>query len=180
PVLGASVLVDHTLTLKVKAWASGLPESPVTRGDYVITGAIAAGNGYTVALKADGSVWSWGDNLYGQLGDQTSNPSDLPVQAFGLTDVVAVSVRQSHTLALDRSGAVWAWGWNGNGQLGNGNTNNQNRPVQIPSFSGVVAIAAGYGHSLALKADGSVYYWGSDGVNPQRASPTQLTSLSGI
>jgi alpha-tubulin suppressor-like RCC1 family protein len=178
-VSGGTVVVDHTQTLKVKAWAQGL-ESPVTRGDYVITGAVAAGNQYTVALKADGSVWSWGDNLYGQLGDQTFNQSDVPVQAYGLSEVVAISSRQTHTLAVDRNGAVWAWGWNASGQLGNGNTTNQNRPVQIPNFSGVVAITAGYSHSLAIKADGTLYYWGNDGINPQRTSPTLLTSVSGV
>jgi alpha-tubulin suppressor-like RCC1 family protein len=178
-VSGGTVVVDHTQTLKVKAWAQGLG-SPVTREDYVITGAVAAGRGYTVALKADGSVWSWGDNAYGELGDQTFNQSDVPVQAYGLSDVVAISARETHTLALDRNGGVWAWGNNGNGQLGIGGTANQNRPVQIQNFSGVVAVAAGWNHSLALKSDGSVYYWGLDGINPQQTSPTLLTSLSGI
>jgi alpha-tubulin suppressor-like RCC1 family protein len=176
------VVVDRTQTLKVKAWASGLAASPVTRGDFVITGAVAAGDEYTVALKADGRVWSWGGNPYGQLGNQTFNPSEVPVEAFLPVDVevVAISARHAHTLALDSSGHVWAWGNNFSGQLGDGSTNHRNAPAQIPSLSGVVSIAAGNNHSLALKGDGSVWYWGDDGVNPQRTSPGLLASLSGI
>ena len=63
-------------------------------------------------MKRDGSVWSWGSNGYGQLGDGTTFNRSTPVRVVGLTDVTAVSAGSFHSLALDLSGAVWSWGYN--------------------------------------------------------------------
>jgi hypothetical protein len=80
--------------------------------------AIAAGLNYVVALKADGTVWTWGANDQGQLGDGTFTDRRVPVQVLGLTDVIAISTRWLHAAALKRDGTVWGWGISYSGQLG--------------------------------------------------------------
>jgi alpha-tubulin suppressor-like RCC1 family protein len=186
---GGSLLVDRALILKVKAWKSGFAPSAVVRRDYVVTGAIAAGDSHMLALKADGTVWSWGSNLSGKLG--RSGPTNVPGQVTGLSDVVAVVAGAGHSLALKADGTVVGWGLNTSGQIGIGSTASpQNTPVAL-SLTNIVAIAAGEDHSLALKSDGTVMAWGLHssgqlgvGTSPpspctstQCNSPTQISGL---
>jgi VCBS repeat-containing protein len=147
---------------------------------------ISAGTMHTVGLKADGSVWTWGDNRYGQLGDGTTNTRPEPAQVTGLSGVVAVATGDWHTVALRSDGTVWAWGANG-GQLGDGTTTERWVPVQVIGLSGVVAVAAKANHTVALKSDGTVWTWGGnnygqlgDGTNIPRSQPGQVAGLSGI
>ena len=78
---------------------------------------IAAGDGHTVAIKSDGTLWAWGLNNYGQLGDGTTTDSNIPEQeATHGANWVSVAAGYSHTVALKSDGTLWAWGWNGNGQ----------------------------------------------------------------
>ena len=125
--------------------------------------AIAGGGGHSLALKSDGTVWAWGRNEDGQLGDGTTTSRLTPVQVAGLSDVIAIAAGNRHSLALKNNGTVWAWGYNGYGQLGDGTTENQLTPIQVPGLSGVVSITAGIFHSLALKSDGTVWAWGDNG-----------------
>ncbi len=127
--------------------------------------AISMGNSNALALARDGTVWAWGDNRNGQLGDGTTTAAIRPVRVNGLSNVRAVAAGRGVSLALTGDGAVWAWGDNSFGQLGTGHTTNPSSsptPRQIPGFSGVVAIAMGETHCLALLADGTVAAWGSD------------------
>src|SRR5439155_4000777 len=108
---------------------------------------------------AQGTVWGWGDNTFGQTS--TSN-SATPTPIAGLTDVVAVAAGLRHSLALKSDGTVWAWGLNANGQLGNGVVLPVSifdfvkyTPAQVLNLTGVTAIAARGGHSRAVKADGT-------------------------
>src|SRR6185436_7579276 len=80
--------------------------------------AIASGAYHSLALKSDGTVWAWGYNYYGTLGDGTTTTRSTPVQVSGLTGVIAVSAGTLHSLALKSDGTVWAWGYNGFGELG--------------------------------------------------------------
>ncbi|HLE17979.1 MAG TPA: carboxypeptidase regulatory-like domain-containing protein [Syntrophales bacterium] len=128
----------------------------------------AAGKGrvgattHTLYLKNDGTVWAWGNNSNGQLGNGTMTQSATPVQISGLSSVVAVAAGYAHTVALKSDGTVWAWGNNSNGQLGNGTTTDSGIPVQITGLSGAAAIAAGYAHTVALMTDGTVWTWGNN------------------
>ena len=147
-------------------------------------GVIAAGNYYSLALKNDGTVWTWGSNNNGQLGDGTTTQRTTPVQVTGLSGtVVAIAAGSGHSLALKNDGTVWAWGANYYGELGDGTTTQRTTPVQVTGLSGtVVAIAAGSNHSLALKSDGTVWAWGwnyygqlGDGTTTQQTTPIQAT-----
>ncbi|HEX3047616.1 MAG TPA: carbohydrate binding domain-containing protein, partial [Bacillota bacterium] len=115
-----------------------------------------------LALKKDGSVWSWGYNGEGELGDGTTVNKTTPVQVKNLTGVKAISTWQAHTLALKNDGTVWAWGYNGYGELGTGNTSNSSIPVQVKGITDVVSISAGFNFSIAKKSDGTVWAWGEN------------------
>jgi alpha-tubulin suppressor-like RCC1 family protein len=123
--------------------------------------AVAAGRTHSVAVKNDGTVWAWGQNELGQLGDGTTISRALPVQVQDIDGVTAIAAHDKHTLALCEDGTVWAWGDNGRGQLGNGTwVSHSAVPVQAQGLANITAIAAGWGHSLALRNDGLVFAWG--------------------
>jgi alpha-tubulin suppressor-like RCC1 family protein len=148
---------------------------------------IAAGGGFSLALRADGTVWSWGVNDKGQLGDGATKPRKKPVQVKELNNIVAIAAGVTHVLALDVGGNVWAWGFNTTGQLGDGTVTMRPTPGLVDNLDRVIAIAAGGAHSLALRADGTVRAWGwnnkgqlGDGSIPQQELPIQVPMLSGM
>jgi alpha-tubulin suppressor-like RCC1 family protein len=123
--------------------------------------AVAAGGDHSLAVRSDGTVWAWGSNDSGRLGDGTTKPRSTAVRARGLARIVAVAAGSYHSLALDTSGDVWGWGGNDDGQVGDGSAHNARpTPVRTHSISGVTAISAGGDFSLALRADGTVWSWG--------------------
>jgi alpha-tubulin suppressor-like RCC1 family protein len=151
------------------------------------TGAVSAGAVYTVALKNDGTVWAWGLNSRGQLGDGTTTQRVMPVQVNGLAGVVAVASGDNHTLALKSDGTVWSWGSSDYGQLGDDTWEQSNSPVQVSGLTDVIAISAGATHSMALKSDGTVWGWGSngwgelgDGTTDDQAIPVQVSGLTNV
>src|SRR6266446_1181073 len=112
------------------------------------------------SARGQGTVWAWGLNGSGQLGNGTFTNSNTPAQVSGLSGVTAIAGGAEHSLALKSDGTVWAWGYNALGQLGNGTFTGSNTPVQVSGLSGVTALAVGFSHSLALKSDGTVWAWG--------------------
>jgi len=152
--------------------------------------AISAGFELGLAIRNDGTVWGWGSNHAGQLGDGTTQQRATPVKVQfpqGVGPIVAVSGGGFHSLALDRDGRVWAWGANGYGQLGVGDKTDRPIPVQLSTMGQVTAVAAGFGHSLALKDDGSVWAWGMNSYGGQigdntiidRPDPVRVQTLPG-
>jgi len=128
---------------------------------------VAVGESHTLACYSDGTVWAWGNNTYGQLGDGTTASSWHRVQVADLTNVIAVSTHKNTSVALRSDGTVWTWGSNEQYALGDGGSDDSVVPVQVLQDAGtpltnVVAIASGYSHNLALKADGTVWAWGAD------------------
>ena len=147
---------------------------------------VSAGLYHSLALKSDGTVWTWGYNNYGQLGDGGNSPRSVPYQLSSLSNVVAIAAGYCHSLALKSDGSVWAWGYNVNGQLGDGTTTNRSTPVQVGGVGSIVAIAAGNYHNLALDRNGNVCAWGAntygqlgDGTTTQRTTAVQ-TGASGV
>jgi alpha-tubulin suppressor-like RCC1 family protein len=125
--------------------------------------AIAGGGFHSLALKNDGTVWAWGLNYYGELGNNSTTDSPIPVQVSNLTNMRAIAVFCGfYSLALKNDRTVWAWGNNSKGQLGNNSTTDSHIPVQVSNLTNVIAIAGGYEHSLALKSDGTIWAWGNN------------------
>jgi len=150
--------------------------------------AVAAGWDHTVALDSNGSVWTWGWNKYGQLGNDSTTDLGTPVRVSNLSNVVAVAAGHYHTVALKSDGTVWTWGGNGNGQLGNGSKTDRSMPEQVPSLSHITAVAAGGSHTVALESDGTVWSWGSndfgqlgyDSAPEPAGTPAKVQGLSGV
>ncbi|NOK16163.1 RCC1 domain-containing protein [Corallococcus carmarthensis] len=147
----------------------------------------AGGTGHTLAAKSDGTVWAWGRNGPGQVGDGTSTSRSSPVQVLGVSGVVTVAAGDFHSLGLKSDGTVWGWGYNGPGQLGDGTGGDHPTAVRMPGMTGVAAIAAGDAHTVLLKSDGTVWTCGynangqvGDGTTTNRSTPAQVPGLTGV
>ena len=148
---------------------------------------VVTGSGYTIALKSDGTVWSWGENGDGELGLGDDSNRSTPTQINNLSNISQITSGMSHSFAVKKDGTVWSWGYNGCGQLGLGDKVNRSIPTQIPGLSNVSQIVAGFGHTVALKKDGTVWSWGQNtygelglGDNTDRNIPTQIPGLSNV
>ena len=157
--------------------------------------AVTGGGQHSLALKADGTVWAWGWNYFGQLGNGSNDESDVPVQVQGLTgvDVIAIAAGYDINLALDRKGGVWTWGQNSWGNLGNGGTSDSSTAMPIAgplSTLTVIGISEhlGDGHALALDSSGTVWSWGYNGygqlgygtIDSDAHSIPEPSSFSGV
>lgn len=139
---------------------------------------------HTVALRDDGTLWSWGSNFWGQLGDGTRTTRPSPGQVLGLPEVDAIATGGLFTLAAEPGGAVWAWGRNDQGQLGDGSDNYRVLPVKVSDLTKATVLDGGKSHSLAVRVDGSAWAWGrnktgqlGDGSHKQRMSPVRVRRL---
>jgi alpha-tubulin suppressor-like RCC1 family protein len=193
---GVSLPIAQSARVKARAWKEGLAASPAATADYLLLGDVAAGDLWSLVLAADGGVWAFGDNAYGQLGTGNLTDSWVPVQVLTATgplaDVVSVAAGSYHGLAVTADRRVWAWGRNDAGQAGDGTTQTPRMTaVQVLTASGpltdVVAVAAGELHSLALKADGSIWAWGAgssgqlgDGSTTGRSLAAPVPSLASV
>jgi alpha-tubulin suppressor-like RCC1 family protein/uncharacterized lipoprotein NlpE involved in copper resistance len=159
----------------------------ITHASSIQVQNIAAGMQHSVATKEDGTVWTWGFNNYGQLGDGTKLSKKVRVQVQGLNGVISIASGLYHSLALKNDGTVWAWGNNSTGKLGDGTSTNKVTPVQVSGLNNVISITSQSNHSLALKSDGTVWAWGQnsygklgDGTLLTRNRPVQVNGLSNI
>lgn len=141
-------------------------------------GALAAGEDHTCALLADGTVRCWGNNGYGQLGDQTMASHVDPRPVAGLRGVKAITGGAYHTCALAGDGTVKCWGGNNYGQLGNGTTMDAYTPVVVSGLSGVRAIAAGSYHTCALLSDSTMKCWGRNSTGQLGNGTTSATPVT--
>lgn len=171
----------------VVAVGTALPASAATS----VTPQISAGNEHTCALRSDGTVWCWGRNQYGELGDGTLIDRPNPVEVVGLTGVTRISVGGDHTCAVLADSTVRCWGEGFRGQLGNGGTTDSPTPVAVKgltgvTLTGVTRIAAGGLHTCAALADGSAQCWGINDYGQigagttggQQLNPTQVSGLT--
>ncbi|HWG74700.1 MAG TPA: hypothetical protein VG184_11675, partial [Acidimicrobiales bacterium] len=149
--------------------------------------AVAGGDLHSVALMPGGTVVDWGNDQYGQLGDNISVnglPQDrsTPYAVCGLSGIVGIGAGSYDTYAVDATGGLWGWGWNRTGNLSDGNTNDNSTPVRIQGLSGpVTQVAGGYTDAIALMADGTVEQWG--GVfdsNVSVSAPARVPGLANV
>lgn len=140
---------------------------------------IAGSEKHTVSLKNDGTLWTWGNNIYGQLGDGTNVKKIIPVQ-IGTAIWQKIAANISNTAAIKSDGTLWTWGDNNFGQLGDGTNINKNIPTQIGTATWQ-SVAFGSTHTLAIKTDGTLWGWGSNafgqlamGTDYGPNAPTQI------
>ena len=164
-------------TTKIEVTTNKLPntvlvEVEVLRKDDITMPKTVSGQDFTVALKSDGTVWTWGYNGYGQLGLGDKSNRYKPTQ-INITDVVDIAAGNNHVLLVTKDGKVYSYGTNSYGQLGrDGNTL---LPEEIPNLENIEKVAASNYHSMALGKDGSVYTWGYNG-NGQLGNGTTISN----
>ncbi len=159
---------------------------------------IAAGGQFAMAARTQGfistltSVWTWGDNEFGDLGDGGQGPRSTPEQVSGISvpNVLQIAAGAEFAMVLGSDGSVWAWGADYDGQLGNAATYaSQARPVEtVGMASGITHLSAGINHVLALRSDGTVLAWGDDQAgeigdgtaSDTPALPTEVTGLTNV
>jgi len=149
--------------------------------------AIAAGGDSGYALRRDGTVWAWGDDEFGELGNGVRRLDEAtPVRVEGLIHVVAIAAGSCSAYALLRNGTVWAWGRGDYGQLGNGSTADRTIPVRVKGLTGVLQVVAGGDMTFALTRDRTLWSWGAntlgqlgDGSEFNRDLPVRVHLLPG-
>lgn len=143
-----------------------------------------------IAIRGDGTLWAWGTNAYGQLGNNNTVYYSSPIQVGTLTDWKSVVVSGGSTpvgtaLAIKNNYSLWAWGNNNAGQIGNGNRTNLSSPVQIGTLTNWRSVAVSQTTSLAIKLDGTLWGWGDNGsgtigdsTTVNKSSPVQVGTLT--
>jgi hypothetical protein len=142
---------------------------------------VSCGHHHTAAVKSDGTLWLWGHNQYGQLGNNATAHRSSPVQTVAAgTNWRRVACGVYHTVALKTDGTLWTWGYNDQAALGDGTTTHRSSPVQI-SGTTWKKIAAG-NVSAGIKEDGTLWVWGynaagqlADGSTVNKSSPIQVS-----
>lgn len=139
-------------------------DAPVRALEVSDAVAVAAGSNSAFALGDDGTVWAWGDDSEGELGDgKETFTSEVPVLVNGLRGVEQIAAGEFAAYAVTRRGAVWAWGSNGLGQLAKKlSVATSDLPVKVNGLDAVRALAAGAGTAYALRRDGTVWAWGDN------------------
>jgi len=148
-------------------------------------------NSHTIAIKTDGTLWSWGNNTFGQLGLGNTTNYNSPKQVGALTTWATMAKGPTTcSLAIKTDGTLWSWGQGINGKLGLGNTTNYSSPKQVGALTAWATVAGGglsdfYGFSLAIKTNGTLWSWGQSAVGQlglgnttSYSSPKQVGALT--
>ena len=147
---------------------------------------VAAGSSYTSAVKTDGTLWSWGVNSNGNLGDNSTTSKSSPVQTVsGGTNWKLVNIGDSHTAAIKTDGTLWLWGINTSGVLGDNSIVKKSSPVQtVAGGTNWKQVACGVAFSVAIKTDGTLWGWGLGtsgqlGTNGVASTSSPVQTVSG-
>ncbi|MBF4471721.1 LamG-like jellyroll fold domain-containing protein [Flavobacterium sp. HJJ] len=142
---------------------------------------MAAGSEHTIAIKTDGTLWTWGFNGNGELGDGSWTSRNIPKKIGTDKDWKTIITGYNHSIAQKTDGTIWAWGDNYYGQLGDGTNSSKNIPTQIGIANDWQTIATGNHHTVAVKKDGTLWVWGGnyngelgDGTTIGKNSPVQI------
>jgi len=146
-----------------------------------VVSSISPGSDFTTGVKTDGTMWAWGYNNLGQVGDGTTVAKTTPVQIGTATNWHGMNCGDDHTIAIQSNGTIWGWGDNYYGELGDGTTTGRSSPVQIGTNNDWAAVFAGGTSSMAIKANGTLWAWGEnnvgqlgDGTLVDKHSPVQI------
>lgn len=188
--------LPNGLTLSAAGALTGSSYAVAGTRRVSVTATDSAGRKATATLPLTlrpyaGTVYSWGQNDFGQLASGVASNTDTatPTAAMGLSGVVSVVGGNRNGYAVTSDGTAWEWGDDQYGELGHGETSatDQLTPIAVPGLANVVSIAAAEGSAYALTSDGTVFSWGEGGdgelgtgSSPSNASPAQVPGLTGV
>ena len=163
--------------------------SPVQVGALTNWEQVSAGGTSTGSVKTDGTLWMWGNNFRGRVGDNSIVNRSSPVQIGALTNWAQVAVGgplASHSAAVKTDGTLWTWGPGASGELGDGTTTNRSSPVQVGGLTTWAQVTTGNGRTFATTTSGELYAWGNNltgrlGVNTSsgnESNPVQIGALT--
>jgi alpha-tubulin suppressor-like RCC1 family protein len=142
---------------------------------------VSSGNDHTIAIMSDGTLWAWGNNSSGQLGDGTKLASSTPVKISDETDWAEINAGSAVSFAIKTDGSLWAWGENGIGQLAVGTLVAETKPKRVGTDNDWKSVSTSGSHTIALKSDGSIWGWGwnyyyqvGDETNVNRSAPVRI------
>ncbi|HEY3488540.1 MAG TPA: putative Ig domain-containing protein [Candidatus Deferrimicrobiaceae bacterium] len=153
---------NFTVEVSVRSAGSALDNESSTTLSCPLRTPVSGGYDFSFAIQQDGSLWGWGYNGVGTLGDGTTLDQLVPERIGPDFDWSIVEAGMQHTLAIRNDGTLWAWGKNANGQLGDGTLTNRNAPVLVSAEPVWASVAAGYAHSVAVRKDGTLWSWGAN------------------
>ena len=161
-------------------WGGNLTNVPTQIGTQTDWDKIASEG--TFAIKSNGTLWAWGSNEFGQLGNETTINKPNPVQIGKDTNWQKISNYFNHTLATKTDNSLWVWGDNDYGQLGDGTFIDKIIPLQIGAETNWISISSGEYFSIGIKSDGTIFSWGrnssgelGDGTTIDKNIPTQVS-----
>jgi alpha-tubulin suppressor-like RCC1 family protein len=180
-VWGWGLNLDGVLGANVQEQTTQATPTPIPGLSGIKSVAAGLATGY--ALRSDGTVWSWGRGIGGQLGNGGTTNASIPAQIQGLPDIVQVAASSGAGFALDTSGQVWSWGNGALGVLGNGITTNSLVPGKVTGLTNVTAIAGTNSSGMALTSDGRVWSWGvsfllGTGATDNSAAPVAAAGIT--
>jgi hypothetical protein len=170
---------------KKTLWTSGdvgidftihAPEQLTTYYDWVIA---EGGYKYALAVRKDKSLWAWGSNTYGKLGDGSALNKNVPVRIGSDNDWNYIKAGWNHSAAIKTNGTLWTWGSNSHGQLGDKSNVNRSVPTRVGFDSDWKQVAVGEVQTLALKSDGTLWAWGANNYG-QLGDGTITTQLTPV
>ncbi len=128
---------------------------------------VSTGNAanHSMAIRSTGTLFGWGENVNGQVGDHTTTNRLSPTTVGTITDWKVLAVNGTHTMAIRSNGELWGWGENAGGELGDGTSSNKVAPTRIGTATDWDTLSAGAGFMHAIKNDGTLWAWGYGGYN---------------
>ena len=171
-------------SFQVRAWdnAGNVDSTPAGHSWDIITWSQASADyKHSCAVASNGTLWCWGDNTYGQLGDGSTDEKDAPVMVGTDSDWSNVDTGYYYTCAIKNTGTLWCWGNNSYGKLGDGTSNQRHEPTQIGTDTNWDRVETGDDHTCGTKTTGTIWCWGRNscgelgiGVLPTQYSPKQV------
>ena len=171
----------------VSSYSSPIQIGALTNWKQVAIGGTNNGSDLfqSFGIQSNGTLWAWGNNAFGYLGNNTITSYSSPIQVGTLTNWRYVAASVNHVAAVKTDGTLWAWGYNALGGLGNGSIAYYSSPIQVGALTTWQYVACGYQSTYGIQSNGTLWAWGQNnignlgnGTTSYYSSPIQIGALT--